>query len=244
MLASGPDRPVRGRIDNGRRHDVPGGDANAQALAAQIDKRIAAKWTAERAEAAPPADDAEFLRRVYLDIAGRVPSVEEARTFLDDATSDKRRLLVERLLASPRYVTHFTNVYSALLMPETSTNLQARFLAPGFKTWVRQQLAKNAGYDQMVRDLMTTPFDRSRLDRVYNGGSDANPLAYYLAKDATPENLAAGTARVFLGIRLECAQCHNHPFASWKREQFWGYAAFFAGIQKQTNGEFVIPTRG
>ncbi len=216
-------------------------DENVQAAADRIDKHISAKWSAERVQPAPRADDAEFLRRVYLDLAGRIPSVEESRTFQDDAAPDKRRLMVDRLLAGPRYVTHFTNVWSSLLMPEAGTNLQARFLAPGFRIWVREQLAKNAGYDKLIRELMTTPIDRGNLERIYERRNRANPLAYFLAKEAAPENLAAATARVFLGIRIECAQCHNHPFASWKREQFWGYAAFFAGIKRQNNGEFVIP---
>jgi hypothetical protein len=214
-----------------------------RALAARIDKYLAAGWTAAGVEPAPPADDAEFLRRVSLDLAGRIPSVAEARAFLKDTAPDKRLRLVERLLASPRYVTHGVNVWRALLLPETSASLQARRLAPGFETWLREQLAKNAGYDAMIGELLTAPIAPNSPQFAFAGGQAGNPLAYFLAKEARPENLAAATARVFLGIRLECAQCHDHPFAEWKRDQFWSLAAFYSGIQTQGQGGFAFPTR-
>jgi hypothetical protein len=218
------------------------GDRNTQAATAKIDQRIAAGWAAANAQSSPGADDAEFLRRVYLDLAGRVPSVAEARQFLDDNAGDKRQRVVEHLLASPRYATHFTNVWSALLLPEANNNFQARFLVPGFKAWLHEQFARNASYDKLVRELLTVSIERPDNRGFYYGSAQPNPQAFYLAKEASPENLASATARVFMGIRLECAQCHNHPFASWKREQFWSYAAFFAGIQRQNRGDFVMTT--
>src|SRR5438067_1590806 len=95
-----------------------------QALAARIDKHLAAGWSAAGMEPAPLAVDAEFLRRVYLDVAGRIPSVAETRAFLKDSSPEKRLRLVEHLLASPRYVTHGVNVWRALLLPETSVSIQ------------------------------------------------------------------------------------------------------------------------
>ena len=128
-------------------------------------------------------------------------------------------------------------------MPEAGINPQALSLAPGFEAWLVSRLSDNTGYDQIVRELLTTPIVRNTSADPEPGGKPAaDVMAYYLAKDASPENLASGTARVFLGIRLECAQCHDHPFASWKREQFWGYAAFFASIQKQTQGDLTVPS--
>jgi hypothetical protein len=213
-------------------------------LTATIDRLFAAHWSAKKVEPAPQADDAEFLRRAYLDLAGRIPSVAETRAFLADPSSDKRRRLVERLLNGPRYVTHFTNVWRSLMLPEANASFQARFLAPGFEAWLRKQLAKNAGYDQMVRELLTTPVAPEGLQNIYNRGpGEPTPLGYFLAKELKPENLAAGTARLFLGVRVECAQCHDAKFHSWKRDQFWGLAAFFAGIQRQSQGDFVAPSR-
>jgi hypothetical protein len=213
------------------------------AVPARIDQRIAAVWAAKKIKPVPLADDAEFLRRVYLDLIGRIPSVDEARAFFNETSPDKRPRLVDRLLDNPRYATHWSHVWRRLMMPEASASAAARALQPGFEAWLEEQLASGAGYDQMVRELLTTPIGRNTVaDAAPNGKTRSNVMAYYLAKDASPENLAAGTARVFLGVRLECAQCHDHPFASWKRDQFWGYAAFFASIQKQTQGDLTLPS--
>jgi hypothetical protein len=211
-------------------------DAGPQALAAKIDQLIAAQWSAKKIDPAPLADDAEFMRRVYLELIGRIPSEREARTFLEDRAADKRRQLVERLLASSGYVEHFTNYWRALLLPEAAANFEVQAQVPRFEAWLRKQLTDNVPYDRMVRELITIGFGSTRGQPTNNPANpnDASPLAFYFAKDVKPENLAASTARLFLGVRLECAQCHHHPFAHWKREQFWGYAAFFAGLQRQS----------
>jgi len=213
---------------------------DAQALAEKIDQHLARRWAEVKAEPAPRADDAEFLRRVSLDLAGRIPSVEEVRTFLDDSRPDKRARMIDRLLAGPRYAAHFTNVWRAVLLPEAGNNFQVRLQQSGFEAWLKKQLARNAGYDQMVRDLLTTsiPNGGNPLASLYG---DSGPLAYYIAKELKPENLAASTARVFLGVSVECAQCHNHPFADWKREQFWSFAAFYSGIKAQKQMDFLLP---
>jgi hypothetical protein len=218
---------------------------DAAALAATIDRHLAAGWAAARIEPAPLAGDAEFVRRVYLDLAGRIPSVSEVRHFLDDQRPDKRRRLVSDLLAGPRCVTHFINVWRALMLPETTTTLQARLLAPGFEAWLRKQLQNNVPYDQMIRDLLTTPMNGANGRNPFGQqpGGEPTAIAYYLTKEVKPENLAASTARLFLGVKIECAQCHNHPFADWKREQFWSFAAFFAGLQRQGQGDFAAAGR-
>ncbi len=215
---------------------------DAAALAAKIDQHLARRWAATQAEPAPRCDDAEFLRRVTLDLAGRIPTVEETRSFLSDKRTDKRARIVENLLASPRYPIHFTNVWRALLLPEANNNFQVRLQQGTFETWLKQQLAQNAGYDRMVRDLLTAPLggNGNGLLALTTLGQPG-PLPFYLAKEFKAENLAAATARVFLGVNVECAQCHNHPFADWKREQFWGFAAFFAGVKSQRLQDFVLP---
>jgi hypothetical protein len=139
-----------------------------------------------------------------------------------------------------------TTVWRHLLLPEADTNFQFSFVAIGFETWLRQQFAKNAGYDQMVRELLSTPIDQQSNNRLFDVNAAGQPtaIAYYFAKEAKAENLASSSARVFLGLRLECAQCHNHPFATWTRDQFWGLAAFFAGIQTRDNGGgFNLPDK-
>lgn len=211
---------------------------------ALIDRHLKAGWEAAKVTPAPMADDAEFLRRVYLDLAGRIPSVTEARQFLDDKRPEKRRLKVDELLAGPNYANHFTEVWRALLVPESGSSLQARFQLPSFQSWLRGHLARNSGYDAMVRELITAPLGQVGARPVVGfGDSEPSPTAFFLGKELMPENLAAAASRVFLGVKLECAQCHNHPFATWKRDDFWSLAAFFAGIKRQGPGEVVIAGR-
>jgi hypothetical protein len=207
------------------------------ALAAKIDALIAKRWETEHAVPAPPADDATFIRRASLDVGGKIPSVAELHEFLDDASPDKRQKLVERLLDSPGYVMHFANVWRAVMIPEAESNLEVRFLVPGFQAWLRKQLTANAGFDAVVREILTVPVDPRLAANPLQPQAEVTPVGFYQAKQLKPENLAAGTARMFLGVRIECAQCHDHPFDDWKREQFWGYAAFFAGVERDQSGE-------
>jgi hypothetical protein len=207
-------------------------------LAKKIDQLIAARWRADGVKPAPTADDAEYLRRVYLDLIGRIPSLTEARSFLDDKTPDKRARLVRRLLDDRGHVDHFVNVWRDLLVPEVGNEGDVQGQLNGFNDWLRKQVSQNVPYDRMVRELLTVPFGSERVrprmarQTEERAAPAPTPLAFYLAKDAKPENLAASTARLFLGVRIECAQCHDHPFATWTRKDFWGYAAFFAGLQR------------
>jgi hypothetical protein len=190
---------------------------------------------------APRAEDAEFVRRAYLDLAGRIPSVAETRLFLADEQAERRQKLIDRLLASPRYAGHFAGVYRSLLIPEAGNNLLVRFQQGSFEDWLKQQFSRDVGYDKLTRDLLTAPVGNQLGFAAIGVNGGPSTLAFYSAKEFKPESLAAGAARVFLGVRVECAQCHNHPFANWKREQFWALAAFFSGIQSQRQGDVLIP---
>jgi hypothetical protein len=219
--------------------------ADARAAAERIDRYLALRWERDKVAPAAAADDAEFIRRAYLDIAGKVPPVAEVRRFLKDTSPDKRQKLIEDLLQGPGYATNMTHVWRALLLPETDTNFEIRYLQPGFEVWLRRQFEANVAYDKMVRQLLTVPFGNQQNGMVpppvYGGTDNSSPSAFYMAKEGKPENLAATTARLFLGARLECAQCHDHPFARWKREQFWGLAAFFAGLRQPQGQGFFGP---
>jgi len=200
-------------------------------LAGTIDEQIAARWKLETVTPAPRSDDAEFMRRTYLNIIGRIPSVSEARDFLSDSAPDKRARLLDELLESPAYIAHFATVWRTLLVPEARGNLQARAFVPSFENWLHERLSDNASFDQITRELLTgslqPPSVGSELDNLL-----PSPLAFYQAKEFKPENLASGASRLLLGVRLECAQCHDHPFAKWRREEFWQFAAFFAGVRR------------
>ncbi len=215
--------------------------ASPAALAAKIDEHLAKRWAEVKVTPAPRAEDTEFVRRAYLDLAGRIPSVSETRLFLADEQAERRQKLIDRLLASPRYASHFAGVYRSLLIPEAGNNFLVRFQQGSFEDWLRQQFSRDVGYDKLTRDLLTAPVgDQLGFAAIgFNGGPST--LAFYSAKEFKPESLAAGAARVFLGVRVECAQCHNHPFANWKREQFWALAAFFSGIQSQRQGDVLLP---
>jgi hypothetical protein len=222
-----------------------GAGETPEALAKKIDARLNERLKQNGATPAPRADDAEFLRRVMLDLTGRIPLASEVHAFLDDKAPDKRHKLVERLLAGPGYVNHYTNVWRTLFLPEASTNFEVAYMQIGFDAWLRKKVADNVAWDKMAKELISAPIAQDRNNNNYNDlfNGRENPLAFFQAKEGKPENVAAATARVFLGIHIECAQCHDHPFATWSREKFWATAAFFAGIERQGPNNFYSPLR-
>jgi hypothetical protein len=215
---------------------------DATALAAHIDALIAAKWAKTGVKPAPLTDDTQFLRRINLDLAGRIPDVEWVDEFFKDRSADKRRREVDRLLDSPRYVKHFTDVWRSVFLPQAN-NQQVQPLVPGFEAWLRERLAQNTPYNDMVQELLTVTAGMAMQRGPQRRGMNAyetTPIAFYQANEAKPENLAASTSRLFLGIKLECAQCHDHPHANWTRKQFWEFAAFFAGVQPRGPAEAMM----
>lgn len=222
------------------RAEAPSAKPDAQHLADAIDRHISARWKVERVEPAPLADDAEFLRRVFLDLTGRIPAPYDVHQFLSETDSGKRSKLIDRLLASPRHAIHFANIWRAILLPEVEANGDARYFQVGFEAWLYEQFRSGAGYNKLAFDLLTVPIssDGKSAQAVFKNPDRPNPLAFYAAKSAQPENLAAATSRIFLGVQLECAQCHDDPFAAWSRDQFWMQSAFFAGIERQGTGLF------
>ena len=131
-------------------------------------------------------------------------------------------------------------MWRAALAPETTSIPEARLFQVGFEAWLRLRFRSNVGYDALVRELLSAPLstDPDSPTPALRRPEDPNPLAFYAVKDAKPENLAAATTRVFLGVQIECAQCHDHPFAKWTRDQFWNQAAFFAGVERHGDGLF------
>lgn len=194
-------------------------------LAGQIDHRIAARWDAQKVSPTSDADDATFVRRVTLDLIGRIPSVAEVRAFLDDKTPEKRAKLVARLVNSAAHARHAASFWRQQWVPQTNTP-QFALLADELDEWIAIKLREGVSYDRLVRELLTVSRERVGADGQPDRGSA--PTAFLAAGEFKPENLAANTTRAFLGINLDCAQCHNHPFARWTRDEFWQTAAFFA----------------
>lgn len=193
-------------------------DNDPAVLASRIDKHLETRWLAEKVKPALPADDAAFARRVYLDLVGRIPIVAEVREFLDDKTTDKRAKLVARLLSSAASARHMATFWRREWIPQADTPQFAN-LADDFENWLATKLRDGTPYDRIARDLLTAARVKTR---------SGTPTTFLVASESKPENLAANTTRAFLGINLDCAQCHDHPFAKWTRDQFWETAAFFA----------------
>ncbi|MFH5803628.1 DUF1549 and DUF1553 domain-containing protein [Alienimonas sp. DA493] len=221
-----------------------GGEAEpgaAAAIAATVDRHLEQAWAAEGVAPAEPATDAAWFRRVHLDLTGRIPTASAVRDFLrahpDGADAAAKRAVVEGLLNGPGYVTHFTAVWRDALVPELTRDQQAAFQRPGFEAWLRNALLENRPYDEFARELLTAELAAADEMAVFPGQVDrsAGPQAFYTARETKPEELAAATTRAFLGTRLECAECHDHPFDHWKQEEFWRFAAFFGGLERATD---------
>ncbi len=213
-----------------------GPSPGADDLARRIDYHVDRALSAAKVVAAPPAGDSEFLRRVYLDLAGRIPSVAESRAFLADRRADRRTRLIDKLLAGHAFTNHLAQMYRAAFVPQATTNLQTQHLGLSLEVWLAQSLRKQASYDVLVRDLLTAPLDylQRRPDGASAPLSTVTATAFYQAGDLKAETVTANVARLFLGVRMECAQCHDHPFDKWTRKQFWQTAAFFAGVPPAT----------
>ncbi len=203
------------------------------ALARQIDLRVDEKLKVQQLSRAPRSDDATFFRRINLALAGRIPDIAEVRAFMADPSPDKRARAIDRLLDSPAFVNYMARSWRGWLLDDAAANVDLANGLPDFEGWLRERIRANTPLDRMVKELVTYPLDERQLASRSPGETVASPLAFYTAHEGKPENLAAATSRIFLGVRLECAQCHDHPFAKWKRDQFWGLAAFYAGVERQ-----------
>lgn len=203
-------------------------------LAAVIDARLSAEWKKANAHPANVVEDATFLRRASLDLIGRVPSVAETRAFLVDTSADKRAKLVNRLIDSGGHTRHMATFWRRTMVPQADTIEFAR-LADDFEAWVAVRVQDNVPYDRMVRELLTLPTTTTAPRGT------VTPVSFFAASENKPENLAANATRSFLGVNLDCAQCHDHPFARWTRDQFWQTAAFFLPPQKDKDGKMTVP---
>lgn len=196
-----------------------------------IDKHVIAKW---KHLGLPPSDtaaDSTFLRRATLDIAGRLPTLEEAEAFLADDDPNKRANLIERLLDSPEYADFFAQKWAAILRNKVEPNI-SRGGNFRFHDWIRQSLLRNKPYDRFVREIITASGDVRR-----------NPRVNWHRQVPTMNEKVEDTAQVFLGLRIQCARCHHHPFEKWSQQDYWGLAAFFANV-KAKDAYRVVASRG
>jgi len=182
----------------------------------------------------PRTTDEQFLRRIYLDAAGRIPSYEETRAFLDSRASDKRSQLIAKLVGSPGWVSHQFNWWADLLRAET--RMMNRYPGQPYLDWIKISLRENKPYDAMVRELLRA--EGHALEKGHGA------TGYYVRDIGMPLDNMANTVQVFLGTRVACAQCHDHPTDVWKRHDFFEMAAYTASTQVRRDFSYAASGPG
>lgn len=191
-----------------------------------VDDLSLAKWKKLGLRPSPVADDATFLRRVTLDVCGRLPTPDEAKAFLADKSADKRAKLVDRLLDSPDYAAFFALKWGSIL--RNSNLAGADRAAVAFHNWIRDQVARNRPYDEFVRGVVAAAGE----------WPDAPAINWlWQNRDDQLHMVTADVAQVFLGTRLQCAKCHHHPYERWGQADYYGLAGFFTRLGRKNFGE-------
>lgn len=186
-----------------------------------VDEHVFANLKQVGIPPSPVCDDATFLRRVTLDIAGRLPTEQEATAFAADSDKDKRDKAIDALLATPDYADYFASKWTALLKNRRDVESDK----PGnfaFHAWVRDSLLANKPYDQFVRELLAA-----------TGSVSGNPPVAWYGRVTEPKQQVEDVAQLFLGVRVQCAQCHHHPFERWSQDDYYSLTAFFTRIGRK-----------
>jgi hypothetical protein len=195
-------------------------DGTPVGVAARLDALIDQKIREAGAEPAPQCRDEDFLRRLSIDLTGGTPRAADVTLFGLDSTADKRAKVISRLLDSPEFAANWSRYWRDVIFMN-ATEPRSRLMARTFEGWMTAQLAENRGWDGIVTDLLTA------TGPVLENGA----TALFFAHAAEPEEIASEVSRIFLGIQVQCANCHDHPTDQWKREQFHTLAAFFPRVQ-------------
>jgi len=196
-----------------------------------IDERVFAKLRQIGIPPSPLCDDATFLRRVTVDLTGRLPTLEETRAFAANRSTEKRDQAIEGLLTSADHADLFANKWAALLRNkrEDKRDITANF---AFHSWVRDSLLANKPYDQIVRELLAA-----------TGDVLENPAVAWYKRVKEPQQQLEDVAQLFLGVRMQCAQCHHHPFEKWSQQDYYSFGAFFSQVGRKPTaikGEEII----
>lgn len=193
----------------GSLHDI-------DAVAAEIDTLLEAEFIAKNTKPSEIISDEDFLRRVYFDLAGMPPKAEEIAAFVESKHPAKRSELIDRLVGSPEYAENFASYWKTVIY-FAATDDRAKVFQSSFKNWMTKQILQKRTWDQITHDLLTATGD------VQSNGQTA--LVFAHQGDAA--EIAGEVSRIFLGVQIECANCHDHPTEKWKREQFHELAAYF-----------------
>jgi hypothetical protein len=191
-----------------------------------IDELVDAKLASLRIAPSGICDDETFLRRATLDLVGLVPTIEEREAFLADPSPDKRGRVVDQLMTRKEFVELWVMKWSEILQIRSQGNDVSPKAAILYHQWLDRRIAANEPIDTMVRDLLTA-----------SGGTFANPASNYFQLERNTLKLTENVAQAFLGMRIQCAQCHNHPFDRWTMDDYYGFAAFFTQIGRKRGSD-------
>lgn len=197
-----------------------------------VNEQISRSWQENEIQPSEVADDAEWLRRVYLDIAGHVPTGNATEDFMRDKDVSKRSKVIDALLADSGYVRNFTTYWTNTLIGRVTPDRTNR---GALEKFLRESFAKNRPWNEIVFDLISSEgrFDENGAVNFLLAQLQLNPDSEEYVVEAT-----AKTARVFLGLQVQCTQCHNHPFNDWKQNQFWEFNSFFRQIQRVDHDKY------
>lgn len=190
--------------------------AQTKPLRDRIDQEIRAAWEKDKITPAAAASDAVFLRRLYIDLVGVIPSFEEATSFLKDTDPARRDKLIDKLLADSRFAEQQAHVWDLVLFGRNPGNIDATRKRDEFKKWLAEQFAASVPYDQWVKKLLLA--------------EEADSQLYYVQFRNQPEEATVAVSKIFLGTQLQCARCHDHPFERWTQKDFFGMAGFFVRL--------------
>ena len=194
----------------------------------EINSQIRQTWKDNEVEPSPVADDAEWMRRVYLDIVGHIPAVEDVEKFLADKDKAKRTKLIERLLDDPGYARNWTTIWTNLCIGQQTPRRVSR---EGMQKFFREAFGKNRPWKDVVSDLVTA-------EGHYEENGATNFLLAQMQDQDDGAQMTAKTTRLFMGMQVQCTQCHDHPFNDWKQDQFWQFNSFFRQTAKVDHRRF------
>lgn len=203
---------------------VTNSEPNVTAISNKIDQLVVAQLKKHNQELNDLCSDEIFVRRIYLDVIGRIPSLDETNRFLNSRKKNKRQLLIDELLNSYGHVSHQYNFFADLLRVKSREN---NVVGQPYIDYIKNSLQENKPYDQLVQELIVA--EGPMISR------DNGAVGYYLRDRNMPEDNMSNTVRVFLGTRLECAQCHDHPFDDWTQKQYYEMLAFTGGVMARLN---------
>ena len=207
--------PLAGEISDDYYADLPRNNF--------IDDKVWDKLQLLGITASSSAVDSKIVRRLFIDIIGRLPTPQEAQQYINDTTLDKQAKLVDWLLEQPEYADHWANKWTDLLRPNPyRVGIKAVL---NYDNWIREAFRENRPYDQFVRGLVTA-----------EGSTFRNGASTLFRDRRSPDEVTTLVSQLFLGIRLDCAKCHHHPFERWSQDDFYSFAAFFARVGRKGTG--------